>query len=159
MMREEFEKISGLTVSQDFYQTVIEAAYMVQSNWESKEAFVAVWMKENKGLITKAIRTDISGLSNKVCILQGIKVQAERAGTERDEAKEQLERTRSMLEQVSRQNDEYYNRKVEAEERAKEYRKFEPELEAAKEAIAAKDAEIQRLKAMLFDAMYSSKAA
>jgi peptidoglycan hydrolase CwlO-like protein len=159
MLHEEFEQLSGLTVSQDFYQTVIEAAYMAQSNWESKEAFVTLWMKQNKGLITKAIRTDISGLSNKVCILQGIKAQAERAGAERDEAKEQLERTKSMLEQVSHQNDEYYNRKVEAQERAKEYSKFEPELAAAKETIAARDAEIQRLKAMLFDALYASKAA
>ncbi len=158
MMHEEFTRLSKVETTLMYYEEFIEPKYTVAGL--DKEAFVAQWLKDNKASIVKAHAFDIDRASTALAVKGCNAAELERAKIERDEAREQLERTKSTLEQVSRQNDEYYNRKVEAQERAKEYSKFEPELAAAKETIAAKDAEIQRLKAMLFDAMYNgSKAA
>jgi hypothetical protein len=158
MMQSEFMSITGLQVSFEYYTDVIEPLYRDGTEVD-KSIFCQQWMKENKAQFVKVHAADWCATNRSASGSDRYKVERDNANAACAEAKEQLERTKAMLEQVSRQNDEYYNRKVEAQEKAKEYSKFEPELAAAKETIAAKDAEIQRLKAMLFDAMYGSKAA
>lgn len=157
MMHEEFTRLSKVETTLKYYEETIEPLYM-EAGLE-KEAFVEQWLKNNKANIVKAHVFDIDRASTALALQTCKAAELEKVKTAKEETEQKLRAANETIQALTEQNNDYYNRKVEAEERAKEYSKFKPELEAAKEALAAKEAEIQKLKAMLFDALYSGNAA
>jgi chromosome segregation ATPase len=160
MQNEEFENLTGETVSFAYYTEVIEPQYTAMC--VDKAEFCATWLKENKSGICKAVAADIRRLSSTACIYNGMKSQAERAKeitaeaiSERDKAQTEihnlkyklddltakLEKIESDLETVSAERDRYFQ---EGDDIVRRYNDSQEELNALR-------AENQALKAKLYD--------
>jgi len=156
MMHDEFITLSGVTVSLRYYQDVIEPDYIAED--VDKTVFCENWIKRNKSLLCKAVTNDINSLSRKLYIVECNKAQAARAVDElsaersaKEVAEYELRQARARLEELewqrenlaasARKNHDTYDRLM------ADYN----ELLSIKATVAAKDAEIIKLKAALYD--------
>jgi chromosome segregation ATPase len=160
MQHEEFENLSGVTVSLTYYTEVIEPQYTAMN--VDKTEFCATWLKENKSGICKAVAADLRRLSSTACMYDGARSQEEKAKktaaeaiSERDKAQTEihnlkyklddltakLEKVESDLETASADRDRYFQ---EGDDIVRRYNDSQEELKALR-------AENQALKAKLYD--------
>ena len=154
---EEFSTLSGLTVSQRYYQTTIEPEYTV-SDLPDKESFCTDWIKRNKSIICKAVSADINALSLDLCLLDNYKADAERSRDElqmervaRSHAEEEITEHEKTIERLNQENESLRQIIRENRESIDSLIADYNELLSVKAESANKDAEIVRLKAKLYD--------
>jgi len=162
MNHEEFTTLSGVTVSQRYYQTTIEPEY-VQGNVD-KADFCAGWVKRNKSLICKAVSVDIHQLSLDTCMIDCYKADADRS-------RQELETERNTWRDVDTELSRQKSRVADLESINAELREYIKDKQTSLDSLmadynellsiradsASKDTEIIKLKAMLFDMTVGSK--
>ena len=156
MMHEEFMDLSGIKVSLRYYEETIEPEY-ANNDCADKQEFCAKWVKDNKSIICKASSTDIYELSQIACISSAIRSDARRDRDERAAAEKLVDELRKELEEVKYKYNEQLNYNDNLQGVLKNREDCYCQVQSLESELAAKDIEIIKLKAMLFD--YMIKAA
>jgi len=162
-MYEEFVSLSGVNVSYRFYSEKIEPEYR-DGNWTDKQEFCAEWLKTNKPSICKGLSIDISSLSRDISLMGTIKSEALKSRQEKEaaeinarELKTQVNSLETKIEAMQKQADRLIKELEEKTQIADNFNSAENEIRELKyvreKEMAEKDAEIIKLKAMLFDQM------
>ncbi len=160
MLYEEFENLSGVTVSLSYYTEVIEPQYTAMNI--DKTEFCTAWVKENKSGICKAVAADLRRLSSTACMYAGAKSQVEKSKEDAAEAIRERDKVKA----------EAHNLKYDLDAIAEKLENAEKDLEIARadrekylqevddllreghnsqEELKALRAENQALKAKLYD--------
>ena len=156
MMHNEFMNLSGVTVSQRYYQEVIEPQYM-HGNIDKTE-FCADWVKRNKSKLCKAVTVDIDKLSLDLCLMDCHKSDAARNKQElevernaRTDAESKLAKRDLTIERLDSELEELRKSVAIKQDCYDGLMTDYNELLQFKHECTTKDVEIQKLKAMLFD--------
>jgi hypothetical protein len=154
MMHEEFEKLTGITVSHGYYTEHIEPEYVDQN--ADKADFCAAWIKAHKADVCKALSLDITGMVRESAIADTAIAQLNEMKARAANAKNlegELREAEEHLAAVRRERDSAFQQRKEVWEQVNEH---ERTIHARNETIEAQKLEILTIKAMLFDALYKT---
>ena len=162
MMREEFTERTKVEVSGRYYRDTIEPMY-TETN-VNKDEFCADWLKRNKQLIVKTHLADFNKMNMDIAVMECQKSELNEAKSEVASQKRENEILKNKLGLTEQDLKEALRRRDAAETREKELETqiwelqenaygADEKLQAAAVMLNEKDAEIMKLKAMLFDMM------
>jgi chromosome segregation ATPase len=162
MTHNEFTNLSGVTVSQRYYQNIIEPEY-THGNTDKSE-FCTDWVKRNKPKLCKAVISDLDALNLDLCLMECHKSDATRSREEleterkaRSDAENESARKDITIEELKTEVQDLTERLDRMIEDYNSVHQSYRELLELKTEIAERDTEIVKLKAMLFDLVVCSK--
>jgi chromosome segregation ATPase len=167
MNREEFTKLTGVMVSLRYYTERIEPEYM-DGTGADKVDFCAMWLKDNKSKVVKALSTDISSMTRDIASFECYKSDVDRLKAEVTEKDRIIQKSdyeinserqqhtidiKRLQDTIDRIKADYEEVKTNYEEAKKEYVDLSDIVEDLKE----KNTEIVFLKAQLYDLLTANK--
>ena len=156
MMREEFVNLTKVEVTSNYYENKIEPLYVERDI--DKRDFCEQWLKENKAHLCKAHSFDISNASMEIALRNAKISGLEKKLEEQNDYKNENEKLQVELRNCKSNNESLEELLPEMEAAIVNLKNENASLASAQEQLVARDNEIIRLKAMLFDLM-TSKAA
>lgn len=168
MLHEEFENLTGITVSHRYYTERIEPEYTEASI--DKQTFCTQWIKAHKTDICKALGSDIDGLIRDAALTDVLKNEPKELRRVIAEQRQTIESTEDevhnlkfeiaskieIIETLEAENNSLRDDVKDLQHTIDNINSVVGDFEAMEKELAEKDMEIMKLKAMLFDQMYKT---